>query len=598
MATEIHQITVNGVTHRITVPVGTPEKATMEMLKKAMAAEGTEVQSMAGRPAPNPMPEPGGGFADTAIQEGYDADKKQMSSTAGAAIGDMAVTGAMTAFPPLRGAGMAAKIGNLAFRTGGAAAGAFGGSVLGQAMYESAANNGKPVDIDLEEAAVQGGLGAVGEGVFSPVVTAGAKVGRWAVQMMGKMVTRPMRIVLKVAQDATHEKVTARAVRSMRAAEALTSDVDAVAAGVGTRLEGMKNFDDVYKDWNKALHEAAKINDGVMYFDDASQFLADYIEQFREFKHLGGIEVESDARAMYKAMEHLGLDKNDVKLQVIIRKFVLDHMGEIDEREANYFFSKIWKSHKNDSTALRRWKEQFKSHVIRDVDMWVPGAGAAKNYGDRVFAANNEFFKQAPGAKQVIKKLTMAYSGAPLYEIKPGNVAAMIMTKKPDEILQIRNAVVNTEGGQEAWDSLMINYVSGFYRSAMDESGLSGEFMFKPARFVNMIEDNLEKLQAGLSKEGFARLVQETDHFAKISPKLKEIKSDDLFDIFSAIENVNPKMYKAITSGARIAVKEVPKTGLKFMGAGGNAQETLGDVQSVFQRNQTNQQEMMGEVGF
>jgi hypothetical protein len=288
-----------------------------------------------------------------------------------------------------------------------------------------------------------------------------------------------------------------------------------VALGIGKKLDEMQDFTTAYKGWNDLIEKAAKEQHGEVLLEDSYDLLNDGVA--KRFQAYGG----NKAKAVKDVIEGYGFKINS-KEGLILKRIIEDEVAT--PKDLKHILSKVWKDYGKQADIAIQRRQALKNVLIDDVGRTGGKtnigemAAEAKASGDAIFKEVNEFLKKSPHVKAMTQK---AYSapGLKLYEAKPEMVMNKLMREgTPDELAALKTELAkmpSTEGtmsGKEAWNGFKFQYVNDLVEQAITTSPKTGERVFLPAKFSDLVEQKADVLQSV-----FPDIAEKVQDFAAMS---------------------------------------------------------------------------------
>lgn len=331
---------------------------------------------------------PGAGMPQSAVTGQpvqTDAERMMTSKRAMAEVlpiaGDIVATAAAPQFAiPAKGAGIVARglpmLGNLALRAAGSGAGSVVGEVEKQALTEQ---------YDPNQVIAQGVAGAGGEVGLSGI-GAGLKVAKKpALELMSDLTLSGGR-VKQVLTDKLKKQADDRAVKFITdiAPESVKGRIDDV--GLASAInEAMDSTKAMYAHFKDALETAAEKNSGVVNLEKTRNALRQWYEDIADPGMVKAGKV--DAAAEREILKQLQFPGGGVKDQTHIAIRRLMRGEDLEPREVNYLFSKIYPKKTQDALDMypkaMELRQTFKETMLQDLD--DIGVAAGKRSADETF---------------------------------------------------------------------------------------------------------------------------------------------------------------------------------------------------------------------
>lgn len=472
-------------------------------------------------------------FIGSAMEGVVIPTKREVIAEALPIAGDIALT-AMA--PEVKGASALAQVANYMIRAGAAGAGGFVGELGRQKVLGRR-------ELDIAQALRQGATGAIGEAGTGLAVGALKRGAEPLINLAAdfttaaKPLSRKAFAYLSKTQAKTKNLATQRAIDFVESLAAPTAEEAGLA--VGKAIAGKTDFAKIYKPWNDAIDQIAKSNRNEILLDDTTQYLQEGINKFYTGK-------KTEDKAIKEFTEWLGFS-NDARSVATIKQMMRD--GYVGPNDAKYVMANFWrKSYGSTTDAANTWKQGLKTSFLSDIERQSPGAAIAKDIGDKVYASMNQFMRESPAAKRIIQKMDFGRSDRLYFEDFPERVGDIIFKKSPDEIRQLRNAVVTEKGGDEAWKMLSLNNVRNIFESSMSRNPVTGKLSVKPAELADKILQSEEVIKASMPLGEWNRLRDEAYYFADMANKFETIPVNDGFGLLEAWSILSPKSHKFFKS--------------------------------------------------
>uniref|UniRef100_A0A6M3L655 Uncharacterized protein n=1 Tax=viral metagenome TaxID=1070528 RepID=A0A6M3L655_9ZZZZ len=362
------------------------------VLRKQYSNPSREMSTITGKPVPT---------SEENIKQSMGVAK-----TVGPIMGDIAMTAITPQLGvPLKGASIAArygsKLGNLALRMMGSAAGSGAGSIAGQKIAGQ--------DVNMEEAGKEALLGAAGEGVIAPVGAAlkfaGGKVAKPVMELMSDMTflgsglkEKLRKNMIKTTTDRATTFVTDLAPDIVKKQKVGLNDL---GAQISSALDESRV---AYSLYEEPLEKFAAANKGRVNIDNAVGLMNDLKEEiyYRHLKLRG--KKPTEARIDLEFMQEIGADP---KQRFELKK--ITDSGDASPEQVKYLLATIFKSGKKGFNQLsptpKAMREKLKEALKLDLqNISASGgktAGQLKTEADETFKAVKQF--------QFIKRM---YDGA------------------------------------------------------------------------------------------------------------------------------------------------------------------------------------------
>lgn len=410
--------------------------------------------------------------------------------------------------------------------------------------------------IDPERIKLQAALGAGGELGGSALIAGGKRLARplinWTADatQIAKPFARAAIKYQRNLQQSIKEKTTGRMLNFIERFSGMPPDI--AGKKVGTALKGQLDFEQVYKPWTEAIDRIAAENNGIIPLDDATQAITDLVEKFSNNKR-------SRRDAINEASRWLGFSgsKDKPMVNAIINEIYED--GYMAPADVKFLMSRFWKSYGTKTTAkANTWKEAFKASFLDDLDRYGFGAAQARKVADQTFGSIQNFIRESPAADKILSRMNFGKSDRLYFEEYPGRVAEtifgksdniknMINTKKdPEAIMQLRNVITNTGGGEEAWTAISFNYISDLMRSSIKQAPDTGKSIILPAELAEKIYQAEDTIRAAFPAGTWNRLKKEADHLFSVASKFEKLEVNEGYDIFTSFGVLHPKGQKII----------------------------------------------------
>jgi hypothetical protein len=314
----------------------------------------------------------------------------------------------------------AMRLGNLALRGGGAAAGAGGAEYLAQKAFGEATDLERITNEALWAGGAEIGLGTVGttaKGMMklaSNVTPTGAATKEW---MRKNIIKRTSERAVEFIKDLAPPEVKAAGQR-----------IDIDDLGVSVR-EAFSETKVVYNAFGNKLDEIALKQGGVVPLDDSVQLVMDTITS---------PSWASDSRAIQSVYGW-----GDTKQATLLKR--LGREGDLDPDDLNSLLAEFWKKGKksdwpNLTAAQRTSREKLKDAIIGDLKKLDPEAAVLKKLGDKQVAAISQFNKLAKIYRRGIHPMPSGDS-----YINPTRLADAIYSSKK---------MIEDDFGKEMWPKL------------------------------------------------------------------------------------------------------------------------------------------------
>lgn len=322
---------------------------------------------------------------------------------------------------------------------------------------------------------------------------------------------------------------------------------DIAGKKVGEALKKQFDFEEVYRPWTESVDRIAAEQGGIVPVDDASQMLGELFDKFQNNRR-------TEQETINEISRWLGFSgsKDKPLINAIIKDIRED--GYMDPGDVKFLMSKFWKSYGKTTTAkANRWKEAFKAAFLDDLDRFGIGAAQAKKVADKTFAATQKFIRESPSAAKILGRMNFGKSDRLYFEEYPGRIPEvifgksdtiknMINTKKdPEAIMQLRNAITNTKGGEETWTAITFNYISDLIRGSIKQAPDTGESIIAPAELAEKIYQAQDTIRAALPVGTWNRLKKEADFLSSIAYQFEKLDVQEGYDIFTSYGILHPK---------------------------------------------------------
>jgi len=288
----------------------------------------------------------------------------------GPIIGDTAGTALA---PQIKGTQMATRVFNTLLKIGSAGAGGAAGSAAGQ-MAEKG-------EVDLGEAAKQGGFGAASEAIF-PLLKLGAKGAK-----LLSNITTTGRMVKGFLRDSIEKKAVSRAAKFIDdAAPEIIKKMDDsgdIAKAIDLALDEKRIIYNHFQDKVQAAYDA----NGELFLPDTVNFLNQKLQKYIS----QGMNVKQAETAVMKEFGYFGAgaaQTREVMLSIL-------RGDPVDPKTLRWAFMnwnpKTWKAHETLLPAKKDARVALKDSILDDLDNISGGTGDAKRLGDAVHGAIAEY---------------------------------------------------------------------------------------------------------------------------------------------------------------------------------------------------------------
>jgi len=483
----------------------------------------------------------------------------------------------------------ATKLGNLALRSGGAAAGSGAGEFAGQQLTGEDAN--------IEDITQQALLGAGGE-----VGIAGAGVAVKPLKPVADMLSSGTMSGGAIKQFFRRRLIEKTTERASKFAQALAPvDVQSKASlglQTGDFFENLTDFNTAYKPFNEAVERAAAANNGEILIDDTTELLSDFAAKFKDGR-------KTDRQAVNEMVSALGFTGS--KRQIAAGNALGDMLrdGFTNPNDLQLVMSNIWTKFGQDSQAMINFKRQLKETLVDDIERFAPdlpvasmgltvlGAKKAKSEADKIFGEIKTFLKETPTVSNTLQKSRISNNTRALFLDKPELIIdRMFQNAQPEELIRIRDVLRSSGEGVKIWEGLRHQWVKDLIEGSMaplEGAGkASGLKMFMPDDFANKVQFNERNIKAVLGEELWESLSKEVEYFNMVAPQfakfergqganvlrgallpafagtlggMSAIPVTEAFGAITAFSLMSPATQKIISQLSRVGLK----TGIRFL---------------------------------
>jgi len=499
------------------------------------------------------------------------ASSKQALETVLPIAGDIAGTALAPQFTlPAKGINLLPRAANLISRMTGSGVGSFGGSALADWILGQ--------DVDTEQAKQEAMTGAAGEAITSALgVSAkaplwlGKKIGKPIINMaadftrLGGVTSRQSAKVLNKTRQRIMGETTEHALDFTKRLGTKTKTETGME--IGEALRKKIDWNKVYKEPNAIIDLASKTGKGDILLENAQESFQELVKNFMGQITPGGKQM-GERQAIDEAIKWLGFTSTS-KEGRMLREFYFDEA--VRGKDVNYLIKRIWKTYGDDPKKVVDWKEGFKRNITEDIQRLagesVDFVGSLQK-ADKIFGETNNWFRQNPTAKSLIDKMQFGRADRLYFEEYPERAVERILKSSPEQISNIRKAIIAEEGGKEAWAGLEMNYLRDIYRQAMREAPDTGKVVVQPAKLANLIYES-EKTVKAVNPGLWQPLKKEADYYLKISSQFEAIDTTTGMDVFKAWGILSPRSKKFVERLGKEAVgltRRATKAGLHLGG--------------------------------
>ena len=545
----------------------------LENMKKGLVTKnfiptGRPISTVTGKPVPTSEE-----YANQA--EGV---YKKTLKTALPIMGDIAMTAVAPELKIAQGAKWGTKLGikgiNALLRASASASGSAGGSATADLVTGD--------DVNAQDAKTEALLGGGGELVTS--------AGGGLLKLAGKTAKNTVNLLsdftkvgqgakgqafksLKKARNKIVDDTTQNAIDFMGKVGTSKSKTE-TGMKIGEVLKGKTDWDKVYSDPNEMIKYLSKnSSDGLIQLDNASQMFGDLIRKYdSEFQGLANATGRNrgEAKAVDAAINWMGF-KVGSKEARLFKEFAYDE--SITPRNANFLVKKIWKSHSTDPHQVVSWKEAFKDNIIQDIQK---GAGnkidfeAALKASDKIFGDTNNWFRNNPTADAIISKMGFGRSETRYFQEYPERVINRLYKASPEQLKNIKQAVIKEPGGDAAWAGLEFNYVKDMYAQSMKQAKGTGKRELLPDDLALRIWDSEDTIKA-INPDLWPGLKKQADLYSEMAKRFEPVDTTTGMDLFSAWGVLKPKQKALLSKTGKVVggiTKRATKAGIHMAGQG------------------------------
>ena len=276
-----------------------------------------------------------------------------------------------------------------------------------------------------------------------------------------------------------------------------------IATSIGESLKKAEDFSPYYEDWNNMLREIAHFTKGAK---KEGEILLDSVNS-----HLTGLKNKyldqgmSIAEAKREIVESVyGFGMRDPE-GAILRKVIDDDVITI--KDLDKLRRGVWKKYGKQADVTIENRKALKEMIIGDVDSaakdigFTQSAEAAIEAGDTVFRETTEALKKTPIMRQFTDPARYS-PGKMRFESQPEDMVNLLINRgSSDELLNVKGFLLKQQpiegaiSGKEAWAGLEYKYINNLIDQATT-TAKTGERVFQPGAFVDVVEANKETLQS------------------------------------------------------------------------------------------------------